>query len=218
MVSPTLRRRSGAGVVASMGAILNGSLGWNARGPAESCLLTQAAHTLAAVRPNILCVVLDTARADALEPYGAPAGASPAVAQLARSGTTLREIYATASWTLPSHGSMFTGLLPRAARVGETGAERRETAAILKGQSDRVLPEVLRRAGYATGAVSANVWVSEWTGFDTGFERFVLTDSGRQGRIHAEDLRSRASWAREAVRAKADDGAAEAERVLDGWI
>ena len=163
-------------------------------------------------------MVLDTARADALEPYGAPAGASPAVAQLARSGTTLREIYATASWTLPSHGSMFTGLLPRAARIGDTGAERSETAAILRGQSDRVLPEVLRRAGYGTGAVSTNVWVSQWTGFDTGFERFVLTDSGRQGRIHAEDLRSRASWAREAVRARADDGAAEAEQVLDGWI
>ncbi len=31
--------------------------------------------------PNVLCVVLDTARADAFEPYGAPAGASPAAAK-----------------------------------------------------------------------------------------------------------------------------------------
>jgi arylsulfatase A-like enzyme len=170
------------------------------------------------VRPNILCVVFDTARADALEPYGARAGSSPTVAQLAGSGTALHDVYATASWTLPSHGSMFTGLLPRAARIGETGMERSETAAILRAQSDRVLPEVLRRAGYATGAVSTNVWVSQWTGFDTGFDRFVLTDSGRQGRIHADELRSRARWAREAVRSKVDDGAAEAERVLDGWI
>jgi arylsulfatase A-like enzyme len=113
---------------------------------------------------------------------------------------------------------MFTGLLPRASRIGETGAKRAQTAATLRSHGDRVLPEVLRRAGYDTGAVSTNVWVSEWTGFDTGFERFVLTDSGRQGRIHAEDLRSRAGWAREAVRAVVDDGAAEAERVLDGWI
>src|SRR2546428_667642 len=29
------------------------------------------------VRPNILWLVLDTARADVFEPYGAPAGASP---------------------------------------------------------------------------------------------------------------------------------------------
>src|SRR3954465_15869207 len=35
MVSPTLRRRSGAGVVASMVAILNGALGWNPREPAR---------------------------------------------------------------------------------------------------------------------------------------------------------------------------------------
>jgi arylsulfatase A-like enzyme len=177
-----------------------------------------ATLTLAAVRPNILCVVFDTARADALEPYGAPPGSTPAVEQLARRGRALPGVHATACWTLPSHGSMFTGLLPRAARIGETGAQRSETAAILKAQRDRVLPEVLRRAGYSTGAVSANVWVSEWTGFDTGFDRFVLTDSGRQGRIHAEDARSRARWAREAVRARVDDGASEAERILGGWI
>jgi arylsulfatase A-like enzyme len=170
------------------------------------------------VRPNILCVVFDTARADALEPYGARAGFSPAVSQLARSGTALREMYATASWTLPSHGSMFTGLLPRSARIGETGMERSKTAAILRAQSDRVLPEVLRRAGYVTGAVSTNVWVSQWTGFDTGFDEFVQTDSGRQAQIHADDLRSRARWAREAIRAKVDDGAAKAERILEGWI
>ena len=56
------------------------------------------------MRPNVLCVVFDTARADALEPYGAGAGSSPAVAQLASSGIALHDVYATASWTLPSHG------------------------------------------------------------------------------------------------------------------
>src|SRR5215216_3779008 len=137
MVSPTLRRRSGAGVVASMGAILNGSLGWNARGPAESCLLTQAAHTLAAVRPNVLCVVLDTARADALEPYGADAGATPAIAQLASKGTAAPRMYAAASWTLPSHASMFTGLLPRATGIGLTEASPADAHSQMQALSDR---------------------------------------------------------------------------------
>ena len=170
------------------------------------------------MRPNILCVVFDTARADALGPYGAPAGSTPAAAQLADSGSALPAVYATASWTLPSHGSMFTGLMPRACRIGETGVDRSESAANLRALRDRVLPELLRRSGYATGAVSANVWVSEWTGFDTGFDEFVLLDSGRQGRIHSRDLRSRARWAQEAMRATVDDGAAEAERVLASWI
>jgi arylsulfatase A-like enzyme len=113
---------------------------------------------------------------------------------------------------------MFTGLLPRAAGIGTTGAQRSEAATALQAQRDRVLPEVLRRAGYRTRAVSTNLWVSKWTGFDTGFDEFVQTDSGRQTRIHANDLRSRAAWAREAVRADVDDGAAAAERVLESWL
>ena len=35
---------------------------------------------------NVVLLVLDTVRADALEPYGAPGGASPALASLAASG------------------------------------------------------------------------------------------------------------------------------------
>jgi arylsulfatase A-like enzyme len=169
------------------------------------------------VGPSILCVVFDTARADALEPYGAPVGASPAVAQLAGSGRALAP-YATAPWTLPSHASMFTGLLPSAVGVGETGEEREDAAAALHAQAARMLPEVMRGAGYATAAVSTNVWVTPWTGFDVGFERFELTDTGRQGRIHAAGRRAGFNWAKEAVRAKVDDGAAAAERVLAGWI
>lgn len=46
--------------------------------------------------PNVICIVLDATRADALEPYGAPAGASPAVPQLASSGRAFERMYATA--------------------------------------------------------------------------------------------------------------------------
>jgi arylsulfatase A-like enzyme len=48
------------------------------------------------MRPNVLLVVFDTARADALEPYGAPSGSTPTVAQLARSGQVVSRAYATA--------------------------------------------------------------------------------------------------------------------------
>ena len=139
------------------------------------------------------------------------------MAQLAASGRALSP-QATAPWTLPSHASMFTGLLPSAVGVGRTGEEREDAAAALHAQADRMLPEVMRRAGYATAAVSTNVWVTPWTGFDVGFDRFELADSGRQGAIHAKGRRAGLSWAREAVRARVDDGAAAAERVLAQWI
>ena len=41
------------------------------------------------MRPNVLVVILDAARRDALEPYGAAPGSTPAIAQLASRGTAL---------------------------------------------------------------------------------------------------------------------------------
>lgn len=163
--------------------------------------------------------MLDTARADALEPYGAPAGASPVVADLARRGRALTDVFSTACWTMPSHVSMLTGALPR-----EVGLSRSPDATplgpkpVLRGLAGRLLPEVMRRAGFSTRAVSANVWISEAGGFDTGFERFVGVQGDRQARLDRRELRERLAWIGEAVRAKADDGAAAAEQVLRGWL
>ncbi len=170
------------------------------------------------MRPNVLCVVLDTARADELEPYGAGPGRTPAIAQLASRGTAAPSMYAAASWTLPSHASMFTGLLPRATGIGLTEASPADAHSRMRALSDRVLPEVLRGAGYRTGGVTTNLWVSERTGFAVGFDEFVEINSGRQGKIRNPSLRARLQWAREIARAEVDDGAGEAERVLRRWI
>lgn len=168
--------------------------------------------------PNVLCVVLDTARADALEPYGASPGSTPVLAQLASSGKAAPSVYAAASWTLPSHAAMFTGLLPRATGIGLTEASPVDAHARMHALSDRVMPEALRRAGYRTGGVTTNLWVSERTGFSVGFDEFVEINTGRQAKIREPSLRSRLQWAREILRAEIDDGAAETERVLGRWI
>ncbi|MBA2420160.1 MAG: sulfatase-like hydrolase/transferase, partial [Thermoleophilaceae bacterium] len=145
---------------------------------------------------NVVLLVLDTLRADALEPYGAPLGASPAVAQLAARGAALQDMFATASWTLPSHASLFTGALPRALGLGQApGGAPQGARPVLEAQRDRMLPEVLRRGGWDTRAVSANVWVSEAAGFATGFDVFEEVETGRrQGEVEREDLRGRLSW------------------------
>ena len=174
--------------------------------------------TLAAVPPNVLCVVMDTARADALEPYGAPPGSTPVLAQLASAGTAVPSAYAAASWTLPSHAAMFTGLLPRATGIGLTEASPADAHDRMHSLSDRVMPEVMRREGYRTGGVTTNLWVSERTGFSVGFDDFVEINTGRQGKIRNPSLRARAQWAKEIVRSEVDDGAARAEAVLRDWI
>lgn len=169
--------------------------------------------------PNLILIVLDTARADALEPYGAPPGSTPAIADLARRGVALDRVQASASWTLPSHASFFTGLLPRATGiVDRPDATPHSARAALEANRDRLLPEVLRAAGYSTGAVSTNLWITEDSGFAAGFDRFQTIASARQAHLHRDDVRARLAWDREALRATADDGAAEAGATLRAWI
>jgi arylsulfatase A-like enzyme len=172
--------------------------------------------------PNILVVVLDTARADAVEPYSRAAGRTPAVAELARRGSALPHAYATASWTLPSHASLFSGLLPRALGLGQApGGTPQSARPVLEALADRLLPEVLRRSGYRTQCVTTNLWVSQHAGFDIGFDDFEFLNRSRQALLDAgEGLNAgaRLRWTREALRAETDDGAAEAGRVLRAWI
>ena len=179
------------------------------------------------LRPNVVLVVLDTARADALEPYGAAAGSSPALADLARRGTAADNVFSTANWTFPSHVSMLSGRLPRDAglyRVGDDVLER------MSALAPELLPVVLGKAGYATKAVSANPWIHPTRGFDTGFEEFVPVQgthkhSGFNAGAGAGDdgsrwRRSRVAVSRgvNALKAEADHGATEAAGVIRRWL
>ena len=165
------------------------------------------------MRPNVLVVVLDAARRDSLEPYGAAAGNSPAIAQLARHGSAHPGVYATACWTVPSHASIFTGLMPRAAGLGQVLSPA-EAKPLTAAHRDRALAEVLRRAGYRTLAASTNVWVSEASGFDVGFDDFEQIDSRRHSRIQWEGRRQRLEWLVHGARGHRDDGARDVEAAL----
>jgi arylsulfatase A-like enzyme len=161
--------------------------------------------------PNLVLVVLDTARADAVEGFGACAGATPNLAALGRAGTAAAA-YSTCNWTTPSHASMFTGLLPRALGLGAGVAP----AAALEQQRGRVLAEVLRARGYDTAAVSANPYVSEWGGLAIGFDRFdqIAVRRHRPGR----SFRDRVQWQLEAVRARTDDGLRAVAAAVRGLL
>ena len=120
---------------------------------------------------NLLLIVFDTAREDALRP-----ATSPAIADLAGRGRWFRHAVAPAPWTLPSHGSIFTGLRP--SEHGITGAAvmqaggPRSTRPRVEALGAAWLPEGLRRAGYATFGSSANPWIGPALGFDAGFDEF----------------------------------------------
>jgi arylsulfatase A-like enzyme len=170
---------------------------------------------------NVIFVVFDTARADVFEPYGAARGATPAIAELAARGAAHPKAYASASWTVPSHASMWSGRLPRSAGFqhrGETKAGSYVEAnrrLVADGQS---LPAVMRDAGFDTFGVSGNTWISEHGGFDQGFDRFEVVTHRRQARLHKKGWRDRLAWRVDTLRAKLDDGATAVSGVLDDWL
>ena len=68
--------------------------------------------------PNVLLLVMDTVAADHLSLYGYDRPTSRALEELARRGTRFDDVGSAASWTLPSHASLFTGRWPHELSVG----------------------------------------------------------------------------------------------------
>ena len=100
-------------------------------------------------RPNVLLIVLDTVRASSLSLYGHSRATSPNLDRFAAQGTVFDRAYATAPWTLPSHGSMFTGRHPHELSTGFSSP---------LDAAHPTLAEALAEQGYATSAFVANTW------------------------------------------------------------
>jgi arylsulfatase A-like enzyme len=141
-----------------------------ARKPLEEYRRGRALPTHAAGAPNIMLVVMDTVRADALGLYGYHRNTSPNLTRLARRGVRFEQAIAPATWTLPSHASMFTGHWPN------------ELSAGLNSPLDATYPtlaEFLNEQGYLTAGFAANTYFCNgWYGIDRGFahyEDYVVT-------------------------------------------
>jgi hypothetical protein len=107
---------------------------------------------------TIVFVVFDTTRLDEFGAYGGRGGATPSVDALAQRGLTYEAAFAPDSFTMPSHGAMFSGRL-----IGTEG----------RLPSDGSLAPTLKAAGFRAIGVSANWLLDPGTGFDQGFESFT---------------------------------------------
>jgi arylsulfatase A-like enzyme len=133
-------------------------------------------------RPNVLVLLVDTLRADALGTYGATPSPSPNLDRFAAGGQVFEQATAQAPWTLPSVATLFTGLYPRShGAVGETGDVDANAVWGFLADSLDTIAERATRAGITTFGVSTNPIVSSGTNLSQGFERFVeLTWQGKQ--------------------------------------
>jgi len=119
------------------------------------------------VRPrggqNLLVITIDTLRADRLGAYGYSKANTPHLDELASEGVLFQEAIAQVPVTLPSHASLFTGLVPPTHGVRDNTYFRLDLEA-------RTLAEVLKARSYETAAfVSAFVLDSSF-GLDQGFD------------------------------------------------
>jgi arylsulfatase len=119
-------------------------------------------------QPDLILISIDCLRADHLSAYGYPRETTPNLDAFARDGVLFEDAVSVSSWTLPTHMSMLTGLLPT--EHGLRQDQKRFSAA-------PYLPDLLGRHGYETVGIASSLFLTPLFGFDEGFDRFhALTD------------------------------------------
>jgi len=116
-------------------------------------------------KPNILFIILDTLRRDRLSLYGEQCQTSPCLDDFAQDATVFDRAIAPAQWTIPAHGSLFSGLYPTTHQLTQ--------AAQSLPDSYPTLAELLRLAEYRTVAFCNNPLVGVLNnGLQRGFDHF----------------------------------------------
>ena len=116
-------------------------------------------------QPPIVLISIDTLRSDRLPAYGYRQIATPHLDQLAADGVVYEQAFSHVPLTLPSHASLFTGLLPT-----EHGV--RDNAGYTLAAERTTLATRLRSEGYATGAAVSAYVLRAGTGLAEGFDSY----------------------------------------------
>lgn len=116
--------------------------------------------------PNIIILILDTLRAGNVSSYGYAEQTSPQLDAFAGEGVLFRRAISPATWTIPSHASMLSGLYISQHRIESIKGDRRFNEAIVP------LPAALRSQGYRTAGFSQNMLFSPSNQLDGGFDEF----------------------------------------------
>jgi arylsulfatase A-like enzyme len=109
--------------------------------------------------PNIIFLIWDACRLDYAKEH------APNLKKLADEGAWFENAVAPATWSLPSHASMFTGEYPHEHGITQPSQPKMPAT----------LVEALKREGYTCYGVSGNGFASHRWGFDKAFDNFRFT-------------------------------------------
>jgi len=113
---------------------------------------------------NLLVVTLDTLRADRVGAYGYSGARTPSMDKLARQGVLFSRAFSHVPLTLPSHCTLFTGVLPLTHGVRDNGERL--------GPAPVTLAEIARGQGYATAAIVGAFPLDSRFGLNRGFDSY----------------------------------------------
>jgi len=114
------------------------------------------------LKRGVILISIDTLRRDHVGAYGYTRPTTPVLDALGKDGLIAEDAVSVSSWTLPSHLSMLTSVLP-----GTHGGTD------MKQAFNRSVPsvaEILKASGIATHAVTSHLYVSATYGLDAGFD------------------------------------------------
>jgi arylsulfatase A-like enzyme len=112
--------------------------------------------------PNILFIIMDSARAANFSCYGYTRPTTPRLDQLAAEGVLFEQAIAEGCWSLPVHTSLFTGLFPLC--HGLTTSQQ------ALPENYPTLARILKTHGYQTCCFTSNAYISPNTGLVQGFD------------------------------------------------
>jgi arylsulfatase A-like enzyme len=119
---------------------------------------------------SLVLVVVDTWRADHLGFHGYPRATTAELAPWLERAAVFEQVFATAGWTLPSFGSLFTGHIPSRHAAGLLLEAGEKPKFAFLDASVRPLGEHFSRAGFATAGVANNPFLHPGFGLSRGFE------------------------------------------------
>ncbi len=135
-----------------------------------------AGGAAAANKPPVILLLLDTVRADHLSQYGYERDTTPNLGVFANHAVVYDFVRSSASWTVPAHATLFTGLYPHQHGVHRYIPEKGRRSNLMPsyplGPQTWTLAELLGEAGYRTAAFCANPFLHSGTGLDRGFQLF----------------------------------------------
>ena len=121
---------------------------------------------------NVVLVILDTVRADALGCYGNPDNPTPHMDEVASQGVRFDQAISTSGWTVPAVASLFTGTWPTIHGAFGKGTDLNLT--VIRDEVPTAA-EVLKAKGFNCLGFANAAFVSPMLHFDRGFDVFDHT-------------------------------------------